>query len=56
MNALLGPVGDDGRIPPAQQTRISAFLMSAHGAQARQLLAAMPTRLQQPWQLELHAQ
>jgi hypothetical protein len=56
MNALLGPVGDDGRIPPVQQTRISAFLMSAHGAQARQLLAAMPTRLQQPWQLELHAQ
>ena len=33
MNALLGPIDDDGRIPPTQQTRIAAFLMSAHGAQ-----------------------
>jgi hypothetical protein len=56
MNALLGPIDDDGRIPPQQQTRVSAFLMSAHGAQARQLLAAMPFRLRQPWQVELHAQ
>jgi hypothetical protein len=56
MNALLGPIDHDGRIPPLQQSRISAFLMSAHGAQARQLLAAMPARLHQPWHVELHAQ
>jgi hypothetical protein len=56
MNALLGPVDNDGRIPPPQQTRIAAFLMSAHGAQARQLLTTMPMRLRQPWHVELHAQ
>jgi hypothetical protein len=56
MNALLGPIDDQGRVPPQQQTRVSAFLMSAHGAQARQLLATMPFRLHQPWQVELHAQ
>jgi hypothetical protein len=56
MNALLGPVDDQGRIPPSQQTRVSAFLISAHGAQARQLLGAIPLHLRQPWQVELHAQ
>jgi hypothetical protein len=56
MNALLGPIDNDGRIPPQQQTRIAAFLMSAHGAQARQLLTSMPIRLRQPWHVELHAQ
>jgi hypothetical protein len=56
MNALLGPIDDAGRIPPPQQTRISAFLMSAHGAQARQLLGAIPLHLRQPWHVELHAQ
>jgi hypothetical protein len=56
MNALLGPIDNDGRIPPQQQTRISAFLLSAHGAQARQLLTSMPMRLRQPWHVELHAQ
>jgi hypothetical protein len=56
MNAQLGPADDEGRIPAQQQTRVSAFLISAHGAQARQLLTAMPLRLRQPWQVELHAQ
>ncbi len=56
MNALLGPIDQDGRIPPAQQTRVAAFLLSAHGAQARQLAAALPARLHHPWQLELHSQ
>jgi hypothetical protein len=56
MNALLGPIDNDGRIPPPLQTRISAFLLSAHGAQARQLLTSMPMRLRQPWHVELHAQ
>jgi hypothetical protein len=56
MSALLGPLDQDGRVPAPQQTRIAAFLMSAHGAQARQLAATLPHHLLQPWQLELHAQ
>lgn len=56
MNALLGPLDEEGRIPPPQQTRISAFLMSAHGAQARQLAAVLPGSVRHPWQMELHAQ
>lgn len=56
MNALLGPIDPDGRIPPLQQTRVAAFLLSAHGAQARQLATALPGHLHHPWQLELHSQ
>jgi hypothetical protein len=56
INALLGPVDADGRVPALQQTRIAAFLLSAHGAQARQLAATMPMHLRQPWHIELHAQ
>jgi hypothetical protein len=56
MSTLLGPLDQVGRIPARQQTRIAAFLMSAHGAQARQLAATLPIHLLQPWQLELHAQ
>ncbi len=54
MNAFL-PV-DNGRIPALQQTRVSAFLMSAHGAEARQLAMALPGSLHDGWQLELHSQ
>ncbi len=56
MNALLGPIDQDGCVPPAQQTRVAAFLLSAHSAQARQLAAALPAHLHHPWQLELHSQ
>jgi len=56
MNALLGPLDQEGRIPPQQQTRIAAFLMSAHGAQLRQLAVTLPIHLRQPWHLELHSQ
>ena len=56
INALLGPVDADGRVPALQQTRIGAFLLSAHGAQARQLAATMPMHLRQPRHIELHAQ
>ncbi len=56
MNALLGPIDQDGCVPPAQQTRVAAFLLSAHCAQARQLAAALPAHLHHPWQLELHSQ
>jgi len=57
MNTLLGPLDQDGRIPPRQQTRVAAFLMSARGGELAGLRAAtLPIHLLQPWQLELHAQ
>jgi hypothetical protein len=56
MNALLGPLDENGRVPALQQTRVAAFLMSAHGAQARQLAAILPGSMQHVWQMELHAQ
>ena len=56
MSALLGPADEEGRIPAQQQTRVAAFLLSAHGAQARQLATTMPMHLRQPWHIELHAQ
>jgi hypothetical protein len=46
----------NGHVPPGQQTRIASFLMSAHGAHARQLAATVPARLRDGWQAELHAQ
>jgi hypothetical protein len=56
MKRYLGPLEVDGRVPAHQQTRISAFLMSAHGAQARQLTLALPVYLRDGSQVELHAQ
>jgi len=56
MSAFLGPLDEDGRIPPHQQTRVSAFLMSAHGAQARQLAASLPGSLRDGWEVEMHVQ
>jgi hypothetical protein len=56
MNAQLGPADEAGCIPALQQTRVAAFLLSAHGAQARRLAATMPMQLHQPWHIELHAQ
>jgi hypothetical protein len=55
-NAFLGPLDEDGRIPAHQQTRVSAFLMSAHGALARQLAVLLPVGLQNGMQVEMHAQ
>jgi hypothetical protein len=55
-NSFLGPLNDDGRVPAHQQTRVSAFLMSAHGALARQLALALPATLQNSMQVEVHAQ
>jgi hypothetical protein len=54
LNAFLGPLDDDGRIPAYQQTRVSAFLMSAHGALARQLAVTLPGSLQNGFQVEMH--
>jgi hypothetical protein len=56
MNPFLGPLDENGGIPAYQQTRVSAFLLSAHGARARQLAAALPARLHDGSQVALHAQ
>ena len=56
MNAFLGPLDKNGRIPAQQQTLVSAFLMSAHGAEARQLAFTLSGSLHYAWELELHSQ
>ncbi|MBR0832266.1 hypothetical protein JQ612_03605 [Bradyrhizobium manausense] len=56
MSGFLGPLDSDGRIPPRQQTRVAAFLISAHGALARQFAFTLPARLDAAWQTELNAQ
>jgi hypothetical protein len=56
INSFLGPLDDRGRIPAHQQTRVSAFLMSAHGALARHLTVALPGSLQNGLQVEMHAE
>lgn len=56
MNAFLGPLDGNRRIPALQQTRVAAFLMSAHGAQARRLAATLPGGLRDGWQVEMHVQ
>jgi hypothetical protein len=56
MNQFLGPLDSAGSIPPPQQTRVAAFLISAHGALARQLAIALPGQLSAGWQTELNAQ
>jgi len=56
MSAFFGPLEADGRVPPRQQTRVAAFLISAHGALARQFAFALPAKLDAAWQTELNAQ
>jgi len=56
VTAFLGPLDSIGRVPPRQQTRVASFLISAHGALARQLAFALPQRLRTDWQSELNAQ
>jgi len=56
MNEFLGPLDAQGRVPPHQQTRVAAFLISAHGALARQFAFALPLQLDSAWQTELNAQ
>lgn len=56
MSAFFGPLDHDGRVPPRQQTRVAAFLVSAHGALARQFAVALPLKLESAWQTELNAQ
>lgn len=56
MNKFFGPLDPQGGVPPHQQTRVAAFLISAHGALARQFAFALPPKLQFAWQTELNAQ
>jgi hypothetical protein len=56
MKPFLGPLDENGRIPPQQQTRVAAFLMSAHGAQARALAMSLPGSVHDGWQVEMHVQ
>jgi len=56
MTPFLGPLEEGGHIPAHQQTRVAAFLMSAHGAQARALAMSLPGGVHDGWQLEMHVQ
>lgn len=56
MSMFFGPLDSVGRVPSEQQTRVAAFLISAHGALARQLAFALPAQRQPCWQAELNAQ
>lgn len=56
MSMFLGPLDSIGRVPPRQQTRVAAFLISAHGALARQLAFTLPGQMKAGWQTELNAQ
>ena len=56
MSEFFGPLDSERRVPPRQQTRVAAFLISAHGALARQFAFTLPTRLDSAWQTELNAQ
>jgi hypothetical protein len=56
MSMFLGPLDSIGRVPPRQQTRVASFLISAHGALARQLAFTLPGQLRAGWQTELNAQ
>lgn len=56
MSVFVGPLDSDGRVPPQQQTRIAAFLISAHGALGRRFALSLPLQLESAWQTELNAQ
>jgi hypothetical protein len=56
MSAFLGPLDAMGRVPPRQQTRVAAFLVSCHGAMARQLAIAVAWQTNAVWHTELNAQ
>src|SRR3974390_3924485 len=56
MNPFLGPLDPSGGVPPLQQTRVAAFLISAHGALARRLAIGTPPTLKLGWQTELPSQ
>jgi len=45
VTAMFGPLDASGRVPALQQTRVSSFLISAHGAHARLLAAGLASPL-----------
>jgi hypothetical protein len=56
MKRLFGPLDVEGRVLPRQQTRVASFLVSAHGALARQFAFALPMKIDSAWHTELNAQ
>ncbi len=56
MSMFLGPLDATGRVPPRQQTRVAAFLVSCHGAMARLLAITLAWQTKASWQTELNAQ
>jgi hypothetical protein len=56
MSEFLGPLDSRGRVPPRQQIRVAAFLISAHGALARRFTFTLPQQMKAAWQTELNAQ
>lgn len=56
MSMFLGPLDATGRVPPLQQTRVAAFLMSCHGAMARQLAIALAWQTKPTWHMVLNTQ
>jgi hypothetical protein len=56
MSEFFGPLDSESRVPPGQQTRVATFLISAHGALARQFAFTLPMKLESAWQTELNAQ
>jgi hypothetical protein len=56
MSMFLGPLDAAGCVPAGQQTRIAAFLLSCHGAMARQLALAITWQMHPAWHAELNAQ
>jgi hypothetical protein len=56
MSEFFGPLDSAGCVPPRQQTRVAAFLISAHGALARQYALALPLKLESACQTELNTQ
>ena len=56
MSRFLGPPDATGRVPSRQQTRVAAFLVSCHGAMARQLAVALALQPKAAWHMELNSQ
>jgi hypothetical protein len=56
MSNFFGPLDSTGRVPTRQQTRVAAFLMSCHGAIARQLAIVLASQMNTIWHIELNTQ
>src|SRR4051794_31048190 len=56
MSRFFGPLDAMGCVPARQQTRVAAFLMSCHGALARQLGVALIWERRPTWHMELNTQ